>query len=178
MLLNNPLFFYGIKVAWFLHAISSYILKKKFNFFHAYYQGTWSILGFIGLLILAIQIGQFVNQILSGVIYEQWAFWIRILGNAFLWIIMLNFLLPILFCLNLFKKYKNSKILRRFQMIVIFVIIFTGLLITEDFATSIIPGWHTTIYATNLPFIIITSGVIILLLNLIFFNSKRSINYK
>jgi hypothetical protein len=169
---SNPVFAYGVILAWLIHAIISLLLKKQYRFFIKYYQGVWLILGYVGALLLGILVWQITSQLLNGFMYEQFVFMSRTLGNFSLWILGVEILLPILFLLNLFEQFRKNKILRIFQMVLIFILITIGILLNKDFATSVIPGWHTTIYKTNLPFIVISAGVIILLLNLLFIKNK------
>lgn len=139
-----------------LYLIFHFHHDKKWLLAH---QGTMSVFAILFLIFTILNIGR---QWYAGYLYESLAFCQRALGDIYLWILVGQAIVFITPVLNLNTKNRKKGWL---QLLINGLII--GYLVIRymlsDFSTSIIPGWHTTIYPSlSIYSIAIAIGVFIL----------------
>ncbi|KAA3623175.1 MAG: hypothetical protein DWQ02_24905 [Bacteroidetes bacterium] len=172
MFLSNPIIDFYILLTWFIIGLVAYLLKRRYKFFQKFDQSNWIILGIVGLFILLRKLWYILIQTVSGIIYEELAFMDRMYGGWFLLILALQFVIPILFTLNLINKVRNNSSVRIFQTILIILILVGGVLILDNFSTIIFYGWHTVLFKSNFSLIFILTGSILFILNMVVIRFK------
>jgi uncharacterized transporter YbjL len=136
---------FNILAAWSLYALLKLLFWKKKGS-----QDSWFMLGIFGGIFLCSLIVEYGTAWYSGYLEEQLTWSYR--TNSLLLVFMVfEFIVGITTSLNIFKKIRENGRVRVAQLILIFVyllghIYFYGFS-SFDYATSTIPGWHTTIYA-------------------------------
>ncbi|WP_421797750.1 hypothetical protein [Haliscomenobacter sp.] len=161
MLLDTSPIAITVLLTWLLHLIIAFWFKIRIKGIHTYYEGLWKILAYVGLTLTAIEIFHIALPVISGYIFELMAFKARLYSPWFNWMLGVDVLAPLLFCFNFWPWFRNNKFFRNFQLLVMLTIFLTRLAWGNDFAISIVPGWHTTIDFLSFPLTLLITSVLI-----------------
>lgn len=153
--------------AWLFHLIMAFNLKNWSKRIQVSYEGLWKILAYVGLALIVIGLLDIAERLFYGYFLESIAFNMKYLGARFVLRSGLDVLAPLVFCFNLWPRYRNNKSFRNLQLFVIITIFSTRLAFGNDFNFNIgiIPGWYSSLDLFSFPFSFLIISVLIWLLN-------------
>lgn len=165
MLLDASPIAITILLTWLFHLIIAFSLKNRSKHTYAYYEGLWKPLAYVGFTLTIIEIFNIALAIIFGYIFDLMAFKARLYSPWFEWMLGLDVFAPLLFCFNFWSRFRNNKGFRNLQLFLMLAILSTRLAFGNDFAISIIPGWHTTVDFLSFPLTLLIAGGLIWWLN-------------
>lgn len=136
---------YYIISAWLIYA-GIIFTSSKDNYQK---ENSWFLLGIVSLIFLIPLLIEYGIAWSSGYIYEQFAF-MRIRNGYSPFFMLFEFSVSIMASMNIISNVRKNNAFRKFQFVIICIYILGCIIIygykPYEFATSIIPGWHSTIY--------------------------------
>lgn len=155
---------FNMLAGWSVYAILDHHLLN-----HRRRLSSWHLLGFIGAFQLCSLTVEYSAAYWGGYLIEQIAFY-RI-TKLFIGLLLLELILSIVTSANLFRKFRDNHRLRKVQLGLILLYLIGHIVVLGirplDYATSIIPGWHTTIVAVGNKFGALLWFVIFLIMGLV-----------
>ena len=138
--------FFGASIflAWLLFAVASqFVLKGKYS------KSTWWTLGVVGLIFLGSLLFEHAAVWSAGHLREQLTY-LRSQEELIPSFMLFELVVAIIATMNLSSRFRNNKRWQKAQIGLIILYLIGCFTIYEysafDYATSIIPGGHTTIY--------------------------------
>lgn len=165
MLLDSSPIAITILLTWLLHLIVAFSFKNQNSIIFAYYQGLWKTLAYLGVILVLLEILHITTSLITGFIWEEFAFKARLYDLWFWRMLGLDLCAPLLFCLNFWRKLRSNLGLRSFQLLVILVILLIRMALSYNLGIAIIPGWHTTVDVFSFPLTLLIAGISIFWLN-------------
>lgn len=133
-----------IVIAWLLYYLIICFLRKDNK-----EKVQLLVLGVFGLIMLIVQSYEILLPIFFGYAWETLYILRTTYGYSVGFFLLIGVIVAILCSLSLFTKYRDKHWLWKWQLRLMLSYVLVGVsgltLVGIDFATSIIPGWHTTI---------------------------------
>lgn len=131
--------------AWLLYLVGVWFFMRSIKGI----EDAWFILGVLGAIFLIPLLTEYGIAWESGYIYEQIAASSRVRGYS-PYFMVFEVLVGLIASMNVFTRFRGEIKLRKLQLIVILVYLLVCIIIygykPYGYATTIIPGWHTTVY--------------------------------
>ncbi|MGH1436926.1 MAG: hypothetical protein ACRBG0_20985 [Lewinella sp.] len=157
---------YYIISAWLIYAGIIFFLSKDSD----QKENSWFLLGIVNLIFLIPLLIEYGIAWSSGYIYEQFASISTRNGYA-PFFMLFEFSVSIMASMNIIASIRKNNTFRKFQFVIICIYILGCVIIygykPYGYATSIIPGWHTTIYQIGNFYGILIWFVVIVVLALV-----------
>lgn len=133
-----------IVIAWLLYYLTiRFIRKDNKEKVHLL------VLGVFGLIMLIVQAYEILLPIFFGYAWETFYILRTTYGDFVGFFLLIGVIVAILCSLGLFTKFREKHWLGKWQLVLMLSYVLIGIsgltLGRADFATSITPGWHTTI---------------------------------
>ena len=133
---------FNMLAGWSIYAVMDhYFLNERRRL------SSWHLLGFIGAFQFCTLILEYGAAYWGGYLIEQIAFY-RI-TRLFIGLLVLELILSFLISASLFRKFRDNHRLRKVQLALILLYLIGHIVVLGirplGYATSMIPGWHTTI---------------------------------
>lgn len=162
-------YFAEITITYLLFYLFYWLNLPKFKIQLGIHQ---QIFGWISMFLFLLIGYHFFTSWQSGYLYEQLAFFNRILGPYYFIPIIIEPFILLLGVLNIFSRNRQNKWFQSSLLSLLTLYLVVKLAVGQLGNPGIVPGWHTTIYETNI--LGIVSLLIIIMAALTFVIRKYS----
>lgn len=175
MLLSSFVLDFCVLIAWCFQYVVTLPFIWKSGFVRRYNECLWHSLGIIGISLAGWKVLNVFIHFINGYIFEYFAFEEMIFGKLYLIHHLLEIIILLFFGMNIFNGIRQNKVLKTIQLIYLILVVGVGFLISNDFATSVIPGWHTTINPSNNILLISLAGLVLFFVNVGIIKLKKDV---
>lgn len=139
----------AIYLSWFIISIGFHFMSQKQEI-KKIYLAHKQLIAIIAVMFSISILFNLATIFYGGYFIESLQFYKNYLGTWFLPFAMTTFCAVFLPIINFYRKFRDKKIIQNLILIVILLFLIIRFLVlgfqTTGFSTSVIPGWHTTIY--------------------------------